>query len=375
MGQMVFSQFPEAVVSYEFINRGPHLFPEGFDLLLWEQIQEMAGLGLTDAEYQYLRSIPFLKPTYLDWLRKYTFDPQEIQDLRLVDGRLRFRIHGSWFRTIWWEVALMALISEMYFQGRKKSEHWITRIHHKADKMSKAGVNWIDFGTRRRFSSEVQEMAVQVMAKYSGFCGTSNPHLAAKYNLKPQGTCAHECFMAMQAKYGARMSNQMTLEHWTKEFNGDLAIMLPDTLTSDVFLKTLTKRDAKLFDGVRLDSGDLIAVGEKVLARYEALGIDPKEKILIPSDGLNEDSAITFHNHFKGRVKKVVAGIGTSITNDVFSNEDIINGVKPLNMVIKMTDADFGFGPVDVVKLSDTPGKHTGNLEQIQLVKRELGLI
>jgi len=180
--------------------------------------------------------------------------------------------------------------------------------------------------------------------------------------------------MAMQAKYGARMANQMALDHWAAEYVGDLGIMLPDTLTTPIFLKTLTRRDAKLYDGVRLDSGDLKAAAAMVIQRYGELDVDSKDKILLPSDALTYSSAINFHNTFKDQVKGITAGIGTHLTNDVLSSTFVWAGFGPLNMVIKMVEAEFGFGPVKVVKLSDNPGKHTGDPEQIQHVKRELGL-
>ena len=375
MGQMVFNQFPEAIVSYEFTNRGKTRFPQGFANQLRMQIALMSDLQMTDMEFDFLKKIRFLKPTYLEWLRHYRFNPSEVTVHENDCGEISIRVHGPWYRTIYWEVALMALIGEMYFDGTPKADDWVERIHRKADKLSKAGVNWIDFGTRRRFSGEVQDQVVNVMRTYKGFRGTSNPFLAMKYGVKVQGTVAHEAFMGMQAKYGIRMANQMTLDHWAEEFNGDLGIMLPDTLTTDVFLKTLTKRDAKLFDGSRLDSGDMIVAGEKHILKYKQLDVDPMDKILVPSDGLNDDEAIRIHRHFEGKVKGTTAGIGTFLSNDVFTLEQKAEGFKPLNMVIKMADADFGFGAIKVVKLSDVPGKYTGDPTQIEHVKRELGII
>jgi len=365
MGQLVFNQFPEAIVSYLFTNRGGTEFPNGFADVLKKQMQMMANLSLREDEKMYLQGIRFLKPTFVEWFANYRYNPDEVS-VSQDDNGLHISIKGPWFRTIYWEVPLMALISELFFINREKKEGWENEIEVKAEYMNTRETSWIDFGTRRRASLEVHNEVVKRMKKYPYFRGTSNVHLAMVHNVKAHGTYAHELVMAMQAKYGPRESNRMAMDHWVKEFGGDLGIMLPDTLTTDVFLKGLSLRDAKLFDGPRLDSGDLISAGEKFIVKWEELGIDPTHKILVPSDSLTEITAVEFNDHFKGRVKGSTAGIGTRITNDV--------GFKPLNMVIKMSDADFGMGPVLVVKLSDASGKYTGDPAQISAVKQILGI-
>ena len=51
MGQIVFHDFPEAVVTYEFKNRGGTPFPPGFaDAVKW-QIELMATLAMSYEEY------------------------------------------------------------------------------------------------------------------------------------------------------------------------------------------------------------------------------------------------------------------------------------------------------------------------------------
>ena len=374
-GQLVFNQFSNGVVEYEFFNRGGHLFTPDVVDAFEEEVRAMADLSMNDEEFTYLQSIRFLKPTFLEWFRNYRFNPKEVLIERtnigdLVD--LKFKIVGPWYRTIYWEVPLMAALSELSFRNRTRSQDWVKKIAWKRAKLISEEVSWIDFGTRRRASFDVQDKVVQIMSsrqdfKGDFFRGTSNVYLAKKHNVKAQGTIAHEVHQAMQAKYGIMMSNQMTLEHWCREYDGDLGVMLPDTLTTDFFMQHLSRRDAKLYDGARQDSGDLIQSAEKYIAKLITLDIDPKSKILVPSDSLNDDSAIEFANHFKGRVKGVTAGIGTFLTNDC--------GFKPLNIVVKMVRANFGFGMTDVVKLSDVDGKHTGNSDRVLSVKKELGFV
>lgn len=372
-GQMVFNQFPEAIVEYEFVNRGAPYFPTHVIDDFVKEIDSMAGVGMSEEEFRYLNSIRFLKPTFLEWLRHYRFDPTEINiergsvcTLDAVPGmeKLKLRITGPWYRTIYWEVPLMAALSELNFQHFNKSCDWEERIQEKSDRLTSEGVHWIDFGTRRRFSLEVQDKVVLHMKSSPFFRGTSNILLAMKHGVKAQGTIAHETHQAMQAKYGVMMSNQMALDHWSREYGGDLGVMLPDTLTTPFFMKHLSRRDAKLYDGARQDSGDLVSAANDYINTLYRLDVDPMSKTLVPSDSLTDETAIAFARHFRGKVKGVTAGIGTFLTNDC--------GVRPLNMVIKMIKADFGFGMVDVVKLSDVKGKYTGNPDRISVVRKEL---
>lgn len=172
--------------------------------------------------------------------------------------------------------------------------------------------------------------------------------------------------MAMQALYGVRMANKMWMKHWSDHFEGNVGIALTDTFTTDLFLKDFGSYEARLFDGVRHDSGDPFSWGENIIAHYRKHRIPTDNKRLVFSDNLNVPKYIKLDKHFRNFAQPC-GGIGTNFTNDV--------GVSPLNMVIKMTSADFGFGVVDVVKLSDDTGKHTGNPKSVELVKSQLGLI
>lgn len=372
-GQMAFSQFPEAIVQYEFKNRGrTTVFHRSMVDKLKNEIFEMSNLKMTFREYEYLKGLRFLKPTFLEWFKNYKFDPLEVNVNFIPSedpefGNITLKITGPWFRTVYWEVPLMALISELHFQDQTKEDGWELKIDKKAIKMDSNNVSWIDFGTRRRASLEVQDEVVSRMEKYSHFRGTSNVFLAMYHNVKAQGTVAHETYQIMQAKYGLTMANHMATEHWVKEYGGDLGIMLPDTLTTDVFMRSMTRLDAKLWDGARQDSGNLIEAAQKYIDKLISFDIDPKTKVLVPSDSLTDDAAIAFSKHFEGKVRGITAGIGTFLSNDC--------GLKPLNMVIKMTGADFGFGMIDVIKLSDVPGKYTGSPQRIAEAKQVLRIV
>lgn len=375
MGSVVFHLFPRAMVTYEFFNRGKTQFPEGFAERLQEQVEMMADLRLTKEEAEWMKKISYIRPTYVEWLEGYRMDPSEVliwstaglKANGFPPGTLKVSVHGPWYRTIYWEVKLMAVISELYFKmtGQPMADDWEQRIENKTVKLQTNGCHWIDFGTRRRFSGEVQDAVVRHMRMANGFLGTSNPHLAHKYGVTAHGTYAHESVMAMSALYGVRMANKMWMKHWAEHFEGNVGVALTDTFTTDAFLRDFSSYEARLFDGVRQDSNDPYAWGEKILTHYRNLNILTSNKRLVFSDNLNDDKYIALDKHFR-QWAQPIGGIGTFFSNDV--------GVKALNMVIKMTSADFGFGPINVVKLSDDHGKHTGNIEAIAQAKRELGI-
>lgn len=379
MGSVVFHLFPRAQVTYKFHNRGKTPFPEGFSEALHWQIEAMAGMELTYKERCFLLSkVPYLRPTYVEWLEGYQYDPNEVAFVQ-DGGNLEILIKGPWYRTIFWEVPLMALISELYFKmtGQTIDAGYIERTKAKGEILQETGCHWIDFGTRRRYSYAVQNEVVRTLSYYKGFLGTSNVHFAHLHGVKAHGTYAHEYVMGMQALYGARLANEKATEHWSEHFDGLLGTALTDTFTTKNFRQSFGPYAARLFDGVRHDSENPYLWGDEMLGHYKSLNIDARNKRFVFSDALKITAPherqhldgsynyVALDMHFR-RYCQPVGGIGTYLTNDV--------GVKPLNMVIKLATADFGHGPVDVVKLSDTPGKHTGNPEAIDLVKRELGI-
>ncbi len=366
MGDAVCRLYPRTEVKYEYINRGKTEFPEGFADALRKEIGQMRELRLHNHERRFLENnCAFLSPLYLDFLSGFRFNPESVY-VEQQGGRLEIEIRGLWGREILWEVPLMAIISELYFKlTGKKAE--ITRRNdtYKADQFGQ--MTLADFGTRRRYSHDNQERIVKIFKENCpGFIGTSNVYFAMKYGLKPIGTQAHEWFQAHSAMFGYRMANRMAMDKWVEVFRGDLGIALSDTFTTDVFYQDFDMKLAKLFDGVRQDSGDPFQFIHKTLAHYEKLGIDPKSKTIVFSDGLDVETAIEIDNHAYGKIKTAY-GVGTNLTNDV--------GVEPLNMVIKMTGfKPHGRGWKNVIKLSDSPGKHTGDPDEVKLCKRILGV-
>jgi nicotinate phosphoribosyltransferase len=370
MQQCVVKLFPRAKARYRFINRGNHTFPEGFAEALQRSVNAMGGLKLTKEEKGWLaKTCPYLDPVYLDFLQGYCYDPQEVK-IEQTGGSLDIFIQGFWYRTILWEVPLLCLISENYYNlsalQRENDESVVEKAKQKMDAYDQLGVTIAEFGTRRRHSFRVQDLVVGALIGHRGFVGSSNVYLAHVHDTRPIGTHAHEWFMFHAAKYGFKMANSIALENWTEVYRGDLGIALSDTFTTNEFYQIFDKKFTKLFDGVRHDSGDPVEFANKTIEHYKSLGVDPLSKTIIFSDALNYDKVKNIADHCKGKIN-CSFGIGTNFTNDV--------GVKSMNIVMKMTEALPESEPwTSVVKLSDEPMKYTGDPHTIALAKMVLDI-
>lgn len=372
---------PTLRVEYEFFNRNDVEFPDGFDVALTSEVAKMKTLSLLEEEKEFLIKTcgRFLPPTYTDFLSSYRFDPSEVMIFQ-DGGKLRVKIRGYWYKTILWEVPLMGIISELYYKMTIPEDKYpnlkkldvlsFEKASKKASMLKTSDCQFSDFGTRRRFSFDNQDIVVRALKSYGGdsFKGTSNVYLAYKHNLKCTGTMAHEFISAHGALYGYRLANKIAMENWVNVYDGDLGIALTDTFTTDCFNKTFTLKQAKLFDGVRHDSGDPFEYVDKIVKFYQSQNIDPLTKTIVFSDGLNIDLAIKLNKYCNGKIKSAF-GIGTHFTNDL---KEI--GVKPLNMVIKLTKVLVDGEWIGAVKLSDNVGKHTGTIDDIKLCKNTLGI-
>ena len=364
--------YPDVMARYKFINRGEHQFPEGFADELQKEINAMASLALTKDEKNFFTTnCPHLSPAYLDFLQGYRYDPNEVK-ITQNGTDVEVHVEGYWYRTILWEVPILCLISEIFYKltnaQRISNEEITKRTSDKVDLYNRLGVTVAEFGTRRRHSYEVHDVVMKELTNHKGksFVGTSNVHFAHKYGVKPIGTHAHEWFMFHGARYGFKIANSISLDRWVKVYYGDLGIALTDTYTSDVFFGQFDKKLSKLFDGVRHDSGDPIEFGEKTIAHYEKMGINPLFKTIIFSDGLNSEKVEMITKAFKGRIG-LSFGIGTNLTNDT--------DLKPMNIVMKLTEiSSIDIKWTGVVKLSDEKNKHTGTPRMIALAKEMLDL-
>jgi nicotinate phosphoribosyltransferase len=374
MAQAVAEKYPHAQARYLFINRGAHNFTEDFVERLRSTVSDLKELHLTSDEADFLReACPFLTPVFIDLLKGYRYDLSEVEYYLGNGHQLGVVVKGPWYRTILWEVKLLALISETYFHWHKTDNLATAEeaVTCKGRKLAKRGIKFADFGTRRRYSAAHHDAVVYALKHAAGnnFVGTSNVYLAMKHGLRPIGTQAHEWFMFHGAKYGYRSANRMAMKKWVEVFHGDLGIALSDTYTTDAFFQAFTSKYAKLFDGVRHDSGDPYEFTDKTIAHYKQLGINPMTKTIVFSDGLTPQKAVNISTFCAKEGIKCSFGIGTNLTND-------IEGIEPLNIVMKMSHCKpYGTDEwLPVTKLSDIKDKHTGDPEEVELCKQSLRL-
>ena len=383
MGQVVFRKFRDVRVKFSFKNRTNAVplakFIKEDDLR--RELSHVQVLGLNSTEYKYLRRIyeyseRMFSDDFLQFLRDLRLPPY---NLTYKNGELELEFEGPWSSVIYWEVPALAIINELYYRSqieqlskfeRKTVE--ATGIVRLAEKIrilrNRPEITFTDFGTRRRFSGEWHEQVIEALSQElpdSQFRGTSNVYLAMKCALVPMGTSAHEMFMVMSGimhgnENDIRRSHNEMLKTWWEQYGLGLSIALTDTYGSDFFFRDFTLEQAKNWRGLRQDSGDPISFGEKAIRFYQSHGIDPQEKLIVFSDGLDIETMIKIHEHFKGRVKNTF-GWGTNLTNDL--------GLKPLSLVIKATEAN-GHG---LVKLSDNSAKAIGKPENIERFKRIFG--
>jgi len=368
----VILKYPDFKVRYKFTDRGKIKFPKGFDKKVIKEVQALSKInGITEAEANFIRKeVPWISEITIKYLLGYSYDPSETAIYQDKEGYLFMNMDGYYHSSILWETTLMQIVSELYFQDIPVD---LEDVRQKASEKAKHfyfnNQRVVEMGTRRRRSYAVQDAVIRGLFKSglnsNSMIGTSNVHFGMKYGLKVIGTVAHEWYMFHSALYGYKMANKMAVDVWSEVYRGNLGIALPDTFTTDVFLKTFDSYQAKLVDGLRQDSGDEIEFYNKVAKHYRSLGIDPKTKQYVFSNGINSYERIDrIHDACDAIIKSY--GIGTWLTNDFKE--------KALNMVIKMSEVLVNGEWVHVVKISDGEGKESGNFEEVVKAKMVLDL-
>lgn len=352
MMQAVLHQYPAANVTYEFTSRKPVTLSPYIDEIKTE-IVELCNIKLTEDELTYLTSLPYIKSDFIDFLRLFKLDPRFI-NIQANGKDLQLTITGPWLHTILFEVPILAIISEIYYRHTNPDPDLTqanaileTKINLIKAYEHQTTYRLTEFGTRRRFSKEWQRYVVTQLKKEISNCfpGTSNVLLAKELNLIPFGTMAHEYLQAHQALGPCLIDSQkQALESWVKEYRGNLGIALTDVVGMKAFLKDFDLYFAKLFDGIRHDSGDPLQWAKMALDHYKALRIDPQTKKLIFSDTLTIERSLAIHRALHKKTH-VAFGIGTNLTNDL--------GYDALQMVIKM----IACNGQPVAKISDSPEK------------------
>ena len=353
MNQVMFHKHTDLIGEYDFKCRNEDVkFTKEMLDEINEQIDYLCTLKFTKEELDYLRSIRFIKDDYVEFLRLWHPLRDYVKTSLDENGELFINIHGPLFSAMQFEIYLLEIVNEVYFRFTYNYEELLEsaeeRLNQKINdfKNGKYNFKFAEFGCRRRLSRDWQDIVVKRFIE-TGYCvGTSNVYLAMKHNVKPIGTYAHEFVQMYQgiSKIPLAYTNYYAMKDWFNEYNGDNGTALTDTLTTDLFLLDFDYLQASTYSGLRHDSGDPFIWGDKILAHYKKLGIDPKNKTLLFSDSLDFDKAEQIYQYFKGKCK-VTFGIGTYCSNDTFAN--------PLNIVIKLQYVNGK----PVAKLSDVEGK------------------
>jgi len=376
MQQAVLSRYGGHPAAYElFSRRRPVRVNESFAEAFAAELEGMAALRLQDHERAYLGGLDLFGDDYLEYLSDFRFQPDTVAWKLDRAGELSIEVEGPWEEVILWEVPLLALVSELYFTrvhpaAQDSLEDYRLRSFRKGQALREAGCRFADFGTRRRYSAAHQEVMIEAMLEAnppdvedSCLTGTSNVELARKYGIRPVGTVAHEWIMAHEVMFGVEQANERAMQEWLDIYNGEAAIALTDTYTSSLFFRDFTPKLSGAYSGVRQDSGSPEEFFDRLLRHYRARGIDPAGKRVVFSDGLNVGRVREIHRHVDGRMQDAY-GIGTHLTND-------IPGSEPLDIVIKMTR----FDGEHAVKLSDEPGKVTGDADKCRRIQELIGAL
>ncbi|MDS1134900.1 nicotinate phosphoribosyltransferase [Nitratireductor indicus] len=383
MLQMIWGLYPHVDATFTLINRNKKVFlaDEIDEGELREQLDHARAIRFSKKEMIWLAGNTFygrkqiFQPEFLNWLADFRLPEYE---LRRDGGQYELNFHGRWMETTMWEIPALAIINELrsraamralgpfaldVLYARAKAKVW-----SKVERLKKLpDIKISDFGTRRRHSFLWQRWCVEALKEGIGdsFTGTSNVLLAMDTDLEALGTNAHELPMVLAAlaknDEELRASPYKVLQDWQSYYGGNLLIVLPDAFGTESFLRDAPSWVAD-WTGFRPDSAPPIEGGERIMEFWRQHGKDPRDKLLIFSDGLDVDTIESAYRHFNGKVR-MAFGWGTNLTNDF---EDCapreINGLKAISMVCKVSKANGR----PAVKLSDNPEKATGDPKEIQ---------
>ena len=370
-----FQLYPLAEGTFKFNDRAAEVYDGSFLEEFKKAIRSLEALSLTEEEFAYVTGrVRYIHRNYWEWLRGFRFEADKIQASLDAEGHLQIEVTDLLYKVTLYEVPLLAIVAEL--RNRVKGvaldkDKALALLDSKLDYANEHGLVFSEFGTRRRFSSDLHNAIVAHLKERCKVCsGTSNVYFAMKYGLTPIGTFPHEWVMFHSGVFGYKRANYLSLEDWITVYDGALGTALIDTFTTGSFLRTLTMKQAKLLDGFRQDSGDERTVGDAIIARLKEFGIDPATKVIVFSNALNFPKYKEVMDYFRGKVK-VSAGIGTNITCDPG-----IEGYKAANIVMKLSRCRMSAkDPWEkVIKISDDTGKHMGDDHEFEIASYELHL-
>ena len=378
MSNYYIQNFPEASGTFTFHDRNNTEYDKTFVKILKDEFSHLSKLFLQKNEFDWaVKTIPYIPQFYWEWLRSFRYEPNKINIWLDSSKHLHIEVTDKMYKVTFYEIPILATVSALYhvykhhgYQLKQEIEEaLISGLDHKIEIAKDHNLFFADFGMRRAYNTLTEEFVVKYLKENCPtFVGTSTVSLAMKYGVKPIGTMEHECFMFQAAIHSPKDANFMVMENWVKVYDGNLGTVLTDTYTVDTFLRNFSMKLAKLYDGVRHDSGDPFEFGDKMIAKYKSYGIDPMSKTIVFSDGLDFEKAAEIKEYFAGRIKTTF-GTGTNLTCD-------FPGIKPLNIVMKLKECRVNDRqPVyGCVKLSDVTSKSIGTPEDIENYKYQLNI-
>lgn len=400
MGQFIFEHYPNHMVKFQLKNRTKLVNLASVIAIqeLAAQLDYVRGLTFTKKELIWLSGNTFygqeriFKPDYIDFLRNLRLPPYQleyVENKKTNELELQLSFSGTWAEVTFWEIYALSIVSELKTRAALRSLDKFeldvtyacakTKLWHKLQKIKKAGVRGLsDMGTRRRHSFLWQEWAVDAAADVlgDGFIGTSNAYLAMEKGYEAIGTNAHELPMtlaAITAGQGGsdediRNTQYDVLRGWQGQYSGNVLVALPDTFGTTQFLKDAPSFVAD-WRGFRPDSKEPHEATEELIGWWKSQGTNPKEKLVLFSDGLDADNIVELWNTYKDQVT-VGFGWGTNLTNDFKGCHPRGEAtLDPLSLVCKVIEADGH----PAVKLSDNYTKATGPDDEIARYRRIFG--
>ena len=389
MCQSVFRNKPDTQVTFSLINRSKHirladLIDEGE---LREQLDHIRTISLARGESTWLRGNTFygkrqmFRPDFMEWFENLRLPPYHLEKR---DGQYELTFEGNWPEVMLWEIPALAVLMELRsravlnemakFELEVLYARAMAKLWEKVERLREIpDLKLADFGTRRRHGFLWQDWCVQALMEGLGdkFIGTSNCRIAMRRDIEAIGTNAHELPMIYAALAETdeelRQAPYDVLADWHEEHDGNLRIILPDTYGTEGFLERAPDWLAK-WTGIRIDSGDPATGAEFAIRWWQDRGEDPRQKLIIFSDGLDVEKIAELSAQFRGRAR-VSFGWGTLLTND-FTGLVKNDALAPFSLVCKAVSANGR----PTVKLSDNPNKALGPKAEIERYKRVFGV-
>lgn len=389
MGYFAWSRHRDVQVRWGFKNRskGIVLGERVDEGRLREEIEHVSHLAYTAEEIGWLREkfgvgAPngFLPDEYLGYLQTNWLSAIDIEKVQTPDGpSYRIEPHGAWCDGMDWETFVLPILTKL-------NGEWVMRQHGVSERAlwAEAGrrlgrkiellrrypdLSFGEFGLRRQFSYELSRFIDETLIREipGQLSGISHVWMAKELDWPVVGTFAHQGPMVYSGIHWGiqaeiRASHMKFMDDWMATFGPRWSTAVLDTYGSKAFYEDFGAARAAAWNVYKVDSGNPFHEGEQLETYLRAHGVDPRTKVLNPTDGLDVDSIIALHLTFRNRFKAMKPGWGTTLSNDT--------GLPTFgSFVVKATEANGH----PLVKLSNNLDKASGDPKTVAHFKRVFG--